>query len=412
MAVIKAFECIRPNEKVADRVAALPYDVYNREEALKEVEREPLSFLAIDRAETQFDSSVDTYADCVYDKARELLDSRIADGTFITDTDKAYYVYELTMNGRTQTGIAACASIDDYNNNIIKKHENTRADKEQDRINHVDRCSAQTGPIFLAYRADEVIRNEVAKAKEEKPLYSFISPDGIRHQVYKISNAQSVENIEKAFAGIDDIYIADGHHRAASAVKVGLKRREEHPDYTGEEEFNYFLSVLFPDEELMIMPYNRVVKDLNGYSKEEFIKRTEEKFEIEESATAVEPAHKAEFGMYLDEKWYKLKAKKDILSDDPVDGLDVAILQDNLLEPVLGIYDPKTDKRIDFVGGIRGLSELEKRCHADCVLAFSMYPTSIAELFAVADAKRLMPPKSTWFEPKLRSGLFIHRIEE
>lgn len=412
MAVIKAFECIRPDEKVADRVAALPYDVYNREEALKEVEREPLSFLAIDRAETQFDSSVDTYADCVYDKARELLDGRIADGTFITDTDKAYYVYELTMNGRTQTGIAACASIDDYNNNIIKKHENTRADKEQDRINHVDRCSAQTGPIFLAYRADEVIRNEVAKAKEEKPLYSFTSPDGIRHHVYKISNAQSVENIEKAFVGIDDIYIADGHHRAASAVKVGLKRREEHPDYTGEEEFNYFLSVLFPDEELMIMPYNRVVKDLNGYSKEEFIKKIEEKFEIEESAAAVEPAYKAEFGMYLDEKWYKLKAKKDILSDDPVDGLDVAILQNNLLEPVLGIHDPKTDKRIDFVGGIRGLLELEKRCHTDCVLAFSMYPTSIAELFAVADAGRLMPPKSTWFEPKLRSGLFIHKIEE
>ena len=412
MAVIKAFECIRPDEKVADRVAALPYDVYNREEALKEVEREPLSFLAIDRAETQFDSSVDTYADCVYDKARELLDSRIADGTFITDTDKAYYVYELTMNGRTQTGIAACASIDDYNNNIIKKHENTRADKEQDRINNVDRCSAQTGPIFLAYRADEVIRNEVAKAKETKPLYSFTSPDGIRHQVYKISNAQSVENIEKAFAGIDDIYIADGHHRAASAVKVGLKRREEHPDYTGEEEFNYFLSVLFPDEELMIMPYNRVAKDINGYSKEEFIKKIEEKFEIEESAAAVEPAYKAEFGMYLDEKWYKLKAKKDILSDDPVDGLDVAILQNNLLEPVLGIHDPKTDKRIDFVGGIRGLLELEKRCHTDCVLAFSMYPTSIAELFAVADAGRLMPPKSTWFEPKLRSGLFIHKIEE
>lgn len=412
MAVIKAFECIRPDEKVADRVAALPYDVYNREEALKEVEREPLSFLAIDRAETQFDSSVDTYADCVYGKARELLDSRIADGTFVTDTDKAYYVYELTMNGRTQTGIAACASIDDYNNNIIKKHENTRADKEQDRINHVDRCSAQTGPIFLAYRADEVIRNEVAKAKETRPLYSFTSPDGIRHQVYKISNIQSVENIEKAFAGIDDIYIADGHHRAASAVKVGLKRREEHPDYTGEEKFNYFLSVLFPDEELMIMPYNRVVKDLNGYSKEEFIKKIEEKFEIEESAAAVEPAYKAEFGMYLDEKWYKLKAKKDILSDDPVDGLDVAILQNNLLEPVLGIHDPKTDKRIDFVGGIRGLLELEKRCHTDCVLAFSMYPTSIAELFAVADAGRLMPPKSTWFEPKLRSGLFIHKIEE
>lgn len=412
MAIIKAFECIRPDEDVADKVAALPYDVYNREEAYREVVREPLSFLAIDRAETQFDSSVDTYADEVYDKARQLLFDRIADGTFITDTDRAYYVYELTMNGRVQTGIVACASIDDYQNNVIKKHENTRADKEQDRINHVDRCSAQTGPIFLAYRANDIIREEVAKAKKEKPLYSFISPDGIKHQVYKIANADSVDNIHNAFAGINDIYIADGHHRAASAVKVGLKRRAEHPGYTGEEEFNYFLSVLFPDEELMIMPYNRVVKDLNGYSREEFRKKVSEKFIIEESATEVSPDKKATFGMYLDEKWYKLTAKKDILSDDPVDGLDVAILQNNLLEPVLGIHDPKTDKRIDFVGGIRGLAELEKRCHEDCVLAFSMYPTSIAELFAVADAGRLMPPKSTWFEPKLRSGIFIHKIEE
>lgn len=410
MATIKAFECIRPNEDVADRVAALPYDVYNREEACREVAREPLSFLAIDRAETQFDSSVDTYANEVYDKARQLLDERIADGTFITDTDKAYYVYELTMNGRVQTGIAACASIDDYQNNVIKKHENTRADKEQDRINHVDRCSAQTGPIFLAYRADAIIREEVAKAKKKKPIYSFISPDGIRHQVYKIAEPESVNNIEKAFAGIDDIYIADGHHRAASAVKVGLKRREEHPEYTGKEEFNYFLAVLFPDEELMIMPYNRVVKDLNGYNTDEFIKKISEKFEVEKKETEVMPDKKAVFGMYLDGEWYKLTAKEEILSDDPVDGLDVAILQNNLLEPVLGIKDPKTDKRIDFVGGIRGLSELERRCHKDCVLAFSMYPTSIAELFLVADAKRLMPPKSTWFEPKLRSGLFIHRI--
>lgn len=412
MATIKAFECIRPNEDVADRVAALPYDVYNREEACSEVAREPLSFLAIDRAETQFDSSVDTYANEVYDKARQLLDERIADGTFITDTDKAYYVYELTMNGRVQTGIAACASIDDYQNNIIKKHENTRADKEQDRINHVDRCSAQTGPIFLAYRADDVIRKEVAKAKQEKPLYGFTSPDGIKHRVFKIADKEAVDNIKSAFAGIDDIYIADGHHRAASAVKVGLRRRASHPDYTGNEEFNYFLSVLFPDEELMIMPYNRVVKDLNGYSVEDFKKLVSEKFDIQESDSAVSPDKKSVFGMYLDKKWYKLIAKKDIISDDPVDGLDVAILQDNLLEPVLGIHDPKTDKRIDFVGGIRGLSELERRCQDDCVLAFSMYPTSIEELFAVADAGRLMPPKSTWFEPKLRSGLFIHRIEE
>ena len=412
MAVIKAFECIRPDEKVADRVAALPYDVYNREEALKEVEREPLSFLAIDRAETQFDSSVDTYADCVYDKARELLDSRIADGTFITDTDKAYYVYELTMNGRTQTGIAACASIDDYNNNIIKKHENTRADKEQDRINHVDRCSAQTGPIFLAYRADEVIRNEVAKAKETKPLYSFTSPDGIRHQVYKISNAQSVENIEKAFAGIDDIYIADGHHRAASAVKVGLKRREEHPDYTGEEEFNYFLSVVFPYDQLTILAYNRVVKDLHGMDEHAFIASLKFNFELMiMPGFPCKPVEKHCMGMYVGGNWYHLKAWEDVnAKKDVVGQLDVSILQEKVLSPILGIRDPRTDERIRFVGGSHKLRELAEIADKTDGVAFAMYPTSMEDLMQIADEGKLMPPKSTWFEPKLRSGIFIHRL--
>lgn len=410
MATIKPFECVRPDKKVADRVAALPYDVYNREEACEEVKKEPLSFLKIDRAETQFDSSVDTYDPMVYQKAREMLLENIESGVFITDTDKAYYVYELTMDGRTQTGIVACSSIDDYQNNVIKKHENTRADKEQDRINHVDICSAQTGPIFLAYRADAIINKEVARAKKGETLYSFTSPDGIRHQVWKIAEPSSVSTIEDAFANIDSIYIADGHHRAASAVKVGLKRRAENPGYTGDEEFNYFLSVLFPDEELMIMPYNRVLKELNGISSDEFMKEVEKLFTVTPSNAPVNPSKKAEFGMYLEKKWYILEAKKAILSDDPVDGLDVAILQNNLLKPVLGIDDPKTDKRIDFVGGIRGLAELERRCDNDCVLAFSMYATSISELFAVADAGKLMPPKSTWFEPKLRSGLFIHRI--
>ena len=400
MALIKPFECVRPNEKDAARVAALPYDVYNRQEAVCEVKREPLSFLKIDRAETQFDDSTDTYAPEVYAKA-------LADKTFITDTDKTYYIYALTMDKRTQTGIVACASIDDYLNNVIKKHENTRADKEVDRITHVDTLSAQTGPIFLAYRADSVINDAVKKTKENKALYDFISPDGIRHQVWKMTDITLVENVRKAFEGIDSVYIADGHHRAASAVKVGLKRRQENPGYTGNEEFNYFLSVLFPDEELMILPYNRVVKDLNGYTQEEFLNKIKEKFDIAESDKQVSPDKKGTFGMYLGGKWYK---HKDIMSDDPVDGLDVAVLQDNLLAPVLGIGDPKTDKRIDFVGGIRGLSELEKRCREDCVVAFSMYATSIAELFAVADAGKLMPPKSTWFEPKLRSGLFIHRI--
>ena len=410
MALIKPFECVRPNEKDAARVAALPYDLYNRQEAVCEVKREPLSFLKIDRAETQFDDSTDTYAPEVYAKAKELFEEALADKTFITDTDKTYYIYALTMDKRTQTGIVACASIDDYLNNVIKKHENTRADKEVDRITHVDTLSAQTGPIFLAYRADSVINDAVKKTKENKALYDFISPDGIRHQVWKMTDITLVENVRKAFEGIDSVYIADGHHRAASAVKVGLKRRQENPGYTGNEEFNYFLSVLFPDEELMILPYNRVVKDLNGYTQEEFLNKIKEKFDIAESDRQVSPDKKGTFGMYLGGKWYKLTAHKDIMSDDPVDGLDVAVLQDNLLAPVLGIGDPKTDKRIDFVGGIRGLSELEKRCREDCVVAFSMYATSIAELFAVADAGKLMPPKSTWFEPKLRSGLFIHRI--
>lgn len=410
MAVIRPFECVRPCERVADRVAALPYDVYNRQEACEVVKKEPLSFLKIDRAETQFDASVDTYAPQVYQKAKELLEKAIADGTFITDIDRCYYIYELTMDGRSQTGIVACASIDDYQNNVIKKHENTRADKELDRITHVDTCSAQTGPIFLAYRANQVIDKEVDKVKHSPSIYNFVSDDGIRHQVWKIADKAAVENIKNAFEKIDSIYIADGHHRAASAVKVGLKRRKNNPDYTGEEEFNYFLSVLFPDEQLMILPYNRVVKDLNGYTKEQFMEKIAQNFDITESDGQVMPDNKGTFGMYITGKWYRLTAKKEILSEDPVDGLDVAILQNNLLEPVLGIHDPKTDSRIDFVGGIRGLDELEKRCNEDCVLAFSMYPTSIKELFDVADAGKLMPPKSTWFEPKLRSGLFIHRF--
>ena len=410
MATVKPFICVRPNENVADKVAALPYDVYNRQEACEVVKNNPLSFLNIDRAETQFDDSVDTYAPQVYQKAKELLLNMIADGTFITDEDKAYYVYELTMNGRSQTGIVACASIDDYASNVIKKHENTRADKEVDRINHVDTCSAQTGPIFLAYRANDVINGEVAKAKAEKSVYDFVSDDGIRHAVWKISAPDSVEKIQNAFAKINEIYIADGHHRAASAVKVGFKRREANPSYTGDEEFNFFLSVLFPDEQLMIMDYNRVVKDLNGLSEDEFISKLSEVFDISESNAQVKPSKKGDVGMYMSGKWYLLTAKDEIKSDDPVDGLDVAILQNNVLTPILGIEDPRTDKRIDFIGGIRGLGELERRADSDMKVAFAMYPTSIAELFAVADAGLLMPPKSTWFEPKLRSGLFIHRI--
>lgn len=411
MANIKPFVCVRPNTQVADKVAALPYDVYNREEACEAVKGNDLSFLRIDRAETQFDDSVDTYDERVYEKAKELLDGMIADGTFITDTDECYYIYELTMDGRTQTGLVACASIDDYANNVIKKHENTRADKEADRIHHVDTCDAQTGPIFLAYRANETIRMVMNRVKTEKALYSFTSDDGIRHQVWKIGNKEDIQAVKSAFDKIDSIYIADGHHRAASAVKVGFKRREEHPDYKGDEEFNFFLSVLFADEELMIMPYNRVVKDLNGHSPVEFLDLIGKSFIVEKMGKEpYAPTAKGIVGMYLNEEWYRLTAKDEIKSDDPVEGLDVSLLQNNLLAPVLGIGDPRVDKRIDFIGGIRGLKELERRCSLDMTVAFSMYPTSIQELFAVSDAGLLMPPKSTWFEPKLRSGLFIHKL--
>lgn len=410
MAEIRPFLCIRPAEGKAADIAALPYDVYNRREAKEEVKNSPDSFLKIDRAETQFDDSVDIYDERVYRKAHDLLWDMVKEGDFVQEKTPCYYIYELTMENRIQTGIVACASIDDYAEGVIKKHENTRAEKEADRIRHVDVCNAQTGPIFLAYRADGQIRETVRRTKEKEPLYDFTSKDGIRHRVFCISDSADIEKIQSAFAAIGEIYIADGHHRAASAVKVGFMRREQNPGYTGKEEFNYFLSVLFPDEELMIMDYNRVVKDLGGYTETEFLEKVKEIFETEELPERAKPLEKGKISMYLAGKWYGLTVKKQDRKEDPVEGLDVSLLQNLFLDPVLGITDPKTDDRIDFVGGIRGLEELERRVNEDCAAAFAMYPTSIQELFAVADAGKLMPPKSTWFEPKLRSGLFIHAI--
>lgn len=413
MATIKAFKAYRPKKGLEDKIAALPYDVYNRKEACELVKDDKYSFLRIDRAETQFNDSVNTYADCVYEKAHDMLWEHIANGDFVQEESECYYVYRQIMDGRAQTGLVALASIDDYVNQVIKKHENTRADKEQDRIRHVDTCEAQTGPIFLAYRAQDAIRDVVNNVIAKDALYDFISEDGIAHQVWVIDEKAQIETIKSAFDGMNAIYIADGHHRCASAAKVGLMRRERAGAVDANAEYNYFLSVLFPDEELMIMDYNRVVKDLNGRTTEEFMEEIQKNFEVKEvGKEAYKPAAKGYFGMYIEGKWYELKAKAEICSKDPVEGLDVSILQNYLLNPVLGIEDPKTDKRIDFVGGIRGLKELERRADSDMKLAFSMYPTSIHELFEVADANLLMPPKSTWFEPKLRSGLFIHSIKE
>ena len=413
MPKVTPFQGIRPTPSLASHIAALPYDVYSRKEACEEVKKEPLSFLKIDRAETQFSDDISTYDPKVYQKACELLKEEIENGHFIKDETPCYYIYELIMDGRSQTGIVACSDIDDYLSGIIKKHENTREEKEIDRINHVDITNAHTGPIFLAYRSRSEINRIVESCKETLPvLYDFTSKDNITHKAWCISDDATIKELENLFAQIPCTYIADGHHRCASAVKVGLKRRAEHPDYTGDEEFNRFLSVLFPDDQLSILPYNRVVKDLNGYSEEDFMKAVEAAgFHIScMKKEPVSPKEKGSFGMFLNGNWYLLKADESLLSSDPVEGLDVSVLQNRLLAPILGIGDPRIDKRIDFVGGIRGLAELEKRVSEDMKIAFSMYPTSIDELLDVADAGLLMPPKSTWFEPKLRSGLFIHSL--
>ncbi len=412
MAKIKPFSAIRPDEKYAARVAALPYDVYDRREAAEAAKKDELTFLRIDRPETQFAEDADMYAPEVYAKAREIFDGMMADKIFIEDKEKCYYIYRLEMDGRKQTGIAACASVDDYLGNVIKRHENTREEKERDRTRHVDALSAQTGPVFLAYRSKKGIKKAVGEIiSRDAPIYDFASDDGVRHTMWRAGRAEEIETIEAAFEGMDGIYIADGHHRAASAVSACMERRRKNPDYSGEEEFNYFLSVLFPDDELKILDYNRCVKDLNGLSEGEFFEEIGRNFEIAELDGRTRPGKKGDIAMYLNGRWRMLSASERLMGvKDVVKSLDVSLLQDYILGPVLGISDPRTDPRIDFVGGIRGLEELERRADGDMKASFAMYPTSIAELFAVADAGLLMPPKSTWFEPKLRSGLLIHKI--
>lgn len=425
--IVKPFAAVRPTASVADQVAALPYDVYDRVEAVAAVDGEPLSFLNIDRPETQFSADVDMYAPEVYAKARELFDARRADGTFVTESAPCFYLYELTMNERSQTGVVACCAIDDYLENVIKKHENTLEKKELDRIRHIDALDAQTGPIFLTYRDSDAIDILVAAVKKTAPLYDFAGEDGVTHRVWRMAAAseetacsQAYAGLVAAFAKVPCAYIADGHHRAASAVKVGLARREANPGYDGTEEFNYFMSVLFPASQLSILAYNRVVRDLNGLTKDEFLNALAGEngpFEIiHTQESQLEPIDKGAVGMYLDREWYGLGVKPEFESSDPVDGLDVSILQEKVLAPILGIGDPRTDERIEFVGGIRGLRELERKVNRidargdGPAVAFAMFPTSIDELLNVADAGRLMPPKSTWFEPKLRSGLFAHLI--
>ncbi len=411
MAKIRPFRALRPARELAPLIAALPYDVYSSAEARELVKDDPYSFLRIDRPETQFPPEQDPCSPEVYEKAAEMLREMTERGEFVSDESPCFYVYELTMNGRTQTGLVAASSVDDYVNGIIRRHENTRKEKEQDRIRHVDTCSAQTGPIFLAYRDDNRINRIIEKVKAGDPDVDFVRKDGTRHRVWPIADQSRLEELQSLFEGIPHTYIADGHHRAASAVAVSLKRREAYPDYTGDEEFNYFLSVLFPAGQLAIMDYNRVLKTLNGHTAEEILDAVRKVMNpVSCSAEPFHPRKKGEIGLLLDGCWYGFSVREEYRSDDPVENLDVAFLQREILSPVFGITDPTTDPMIDFVGGIRGLSELERRCRTDAKAAFCMYPTDIRELFSVADAGRLMPPKSTWFEPKLLSGLFIHLI--
>ncbi|MGE5453715.1 MAG: DUF1015 domain-containing protein [Methylocystaceae bacterium] len=413
MAVVRPFQAVRPTAELSTRVAALPYDVMSSEEAREMVKDNPYSFLHVDKAEIDLDPAIDLYDPLVYATARANLEKMQADDVLVKEEQPRLYIYRLIMAGRSQTGVVGCTAIDDYLHNVIKKHEHTRADKEQDRINHVNTCNANTGPIFLTYRAVEAINQLVEKWTGTEPLYNFTAEDGVSHIVWIVDSEADIKLLSAHFAEVECLYIADGHHRCASAVKVGQSRRQQQPNFTGEEEFNYFLSVIFPDHDLYIMDYNRVVQDLNGFDRDDFIRLIAEKFIILPitSTGPYKPTQKQTFGMYLDEKWYQLTAKEGSFNcNHPVERLDVSILQNNLLRPILGINDPRTDKRIDFIGGIRGLGELEKRVKAGMRVAFSLYPTTIDDLMAIADAGEVMPPKSTWFEPKLRSGLFVHEL--
>ena len=413
MAIIRPFKAYRPVKEYVKDIAALPYDVMSSKEAREIVKNNKYSFLRVDRAEVNLAESVGEYDKVVYDTANQVLENMIEKGLYIQEKTPAIYIYQQIMDGRGQKGIVCCTSVDDYINNIIKKHERTRLLKEIDRVNHVDICNANTGPIFLTYRNNDEISSIVEEWSKKVPVYDFISEDGNGHRVWIIDDNIIIEKLVKLFKSIKYLYIDDGHHRSASAVKVALNRRKQLGKYTGDEEFNYFLSIIYPDTELKVFDYNRTVKDLNGLSEEEFFSKVKESFYLSksESNKPVTPKNKHEFGMYMNKQWFILRAKDGSFDENnSIDSLDVSILQNNLLNPILGISDPTKSERIEFIGGIRGLKELENRADTDMKVSFSMYATTIDDIMNVADNGKTMPPKSTWFEPKPRSGIFIHKF--
>ncbi|QWV92533.1 DUF1015 family protein [Geomonas oryzisoli] len=413
MAFIKPFKAVRPKKELAEKVAALPYDVMNTDEAIEMASGNAVSFLHISRPEIDLPRDVDVHSNPVYVKGRDNLEKFLAEGVLLQDETERYYVYRQKMGSITQTGLVVCAGVDDYQTGTIKKHELTRADKEEDRVKHIDALNANDEPVFYTYRHDAAITATIDQVTQGAPLYDFTTDDGVSHALWDIADAKLIDSLTKSFAAIPTLYVADGHHRSAAASRVRDLRKDANPKHTGSEEYNYFLTVIFPDNEMTIMPYNRVVKDLNGRGVAEFMARVGERFEVTPVAGAVNPGERHQFGMYLGGKWYELTPREDSFPEnDPVASMDVSILQDNLLSPVLGVRNPRTDQRIHFVGGIRGVEELERVVNSgEYMVAFSLFPTSIEELMSLADEDKIMPPKSTWFEPKLRSGLFIHLLD-
>ncbi len=459
MAIIKPFKAIRPTNEYVNMVAELPYDVMNREEAKQIAKNNKYSFLHIDRAEIDLDDNVNEHDEKVYLKAKENLDEFLNNNVFMRDKDDAIYIYRQIVNNRSQTGIVACVAVEDNFNGVVKKHEYTKPDKELDRTNHIkycnantgnrsqtgivacvavednfngvvkkheytkpdkelDRtnhikyCNANTGTILLTYKNQEEIDKIVDYyVYFMPPIYDFKTDDNVTHTIWKVEKKRDIQDLIKEFDKVENLYIADGHHRCAAAENIALEERRRNPNYTGEEEFNYYTAMIAPDNKLHVMDYNRVVKDLNGLTEEEFLNKIKEKFIVKETKNNYKPNKKGQVGMYLEDKWYTIEFGKEYLeSDNIVDSLDISILQNHILDEILGIKNPRTDKRIDFIGGIRGLQEIEKRVHEDMKVGFLMYPTDINELISIADENKVMPAKSTWFEPKVRCGLFLHEI--
>lgn len=406
MVKIRAFRAVRPKNEYAKEVAALPYDVFSVAEAREEIRRHPKSFLQVDLPEATVEGEVEGSVNKI---GKQHFDRMQEEGLFYREEAPCLYVYELERDGHRQRGLMCLASVDDYLDDKIKKHEKTRREKEENRVDHIDTLDAQTGPIFLTYRNQKAIDALIDESTKKEPL-AFTTDDDTTHRLWTIDDEDVIGEIVENFKSLDALYIADGHHRSASAVRVGEMCRKAYGPGNDETPYNYFMAIVYPAEELKVYDYNRVVADLNGLTLEEFRERIGDNFSVEEEKAEVHPREKGEFGMFVDGKWYRLRYKGEAI-DDVIEGLDVSILQNFLLAPVLGIGDPRSDKRIDFVGGVRGLKELERRVKEDMTVAFSMFPTSLDDLMAVADAGKVMPPKSTWFEPKPRSGLFIHPLE-